>query len=87
MIPRTAQFDHRRGQETGAILVDGRRYCEFSCILGGMALVNGLRSQDLYGLILAGAMLSVVISPFSFRWYDRKIKEEKPLGADRSSKS
>ncbi len=46
---------------------------EFSFILGGLALVNGLISQDLYGLILAGAMLSIVVNPFLFRWYDRKI--------------
>jgi CPA2 family monovalent cation:H+ antiporter-2 len=46
---------------------------EFSFILGGLALGNGLISQDLYGLILAGAMLSIVVNPFLFRWYDRKI--------------
>ena len=46
---------------------------EFSFILGGLALTNGLISQDLYGLILAGAMLSIVVNPFLFRWYDRKI--------------
>ena len=46
---------------------------EFSFILGGLALVNGLISKDIYGLILAGAMLSIVVNPFLFRWYDRKI--------------
>lgn len=46
---------------------------EFSFILGGLALVNGLISSDLYGLILAGAMLSIVVNPFLFRWYDRKM--------------
>lgn len=60
---------------------------EFSFILGGLALVNGLISQDLYGLILAGAMLSIVINPFLFRWYDRKINAEKRQGSYRSSKS
>lgn len=51
---------------------------EFSFILGGLALVNGLISQDLYGLILAGAMLSIVVNPFLFRWYDRKISAKQP---------
>lgn len=46
---------------------------EFSFILGGLALINGLISKDIYGLILAGAMLSIVVNPFLFRWYDRKI--------------
>jgi len=43
---------------------------EFSFILGGLALSKGLISQDLYSLILAGAMLSIVVNPFLFRIYD-----------------
>ena len=43
---------------------------EFSFILGGLALTHGLLTQDLYNLILAGAMLSIVINPFLFRAYD-----------------
>jgi monovalent cation:H+ antiporter-2, CPA2 family len=46
---------------------------EFSFILGGLALANGLIPPDLFNLILAGAMLSIVANPFLFRWYDRKI--------------
>ncbi len=43
---------------------------EFSFILGGLALANGLLTAELYNLILAGAMLSIVINPFLFRLYD-----------------
>ncbi|MFO0388936.1 MAG: cation:proton antiporter [Alphaproteobacteria bacterium] len=44
---------------------------EFSFILGGMALTKGLITQDLYNLMLAGAMLSIVANPFLFRLLDR----------------
>lgn len=60
---------------------------EFSFILGGLALINGLISQDLYGLILAGAMLSIVANPFLFRWYDRKIKGSPDARAQNTPKS
>ncbi len=43
---------------------------EFSFILGGVAMANGLLTQELFNLILAGAMLSIVINPFLFRFYD-----------------
>lgn len=43
---------------------------EFSFILGGVGLAQGLLTQELYNLILAGAMLSIVINPFLFRIYD-----------------
>lgn len=46
---------------------------EFSFILGGLAVAKGVLSQDLYNLILAGAMLSIVVNPFLFRWYDLAI--------------
>jgi CPA2 family monovalent cation:H+ antiporter-2 len=45
---------------------------EFSFILGGLALSKNLINQDLYSLILAGAMLSIVANPFLFRLYDKK---------------
>lgn len=50
---------------------------EFSFILGGLALTKGLMSQDLYNLILAGAMLSIVVNPFLFRLYDRKFPQKR----------
>jgi len=50
---------------------------EFSFILGGLALANGLLAQELYNLILAGAMLSIVVNPFLFRFYDALFGQEK----------
>jgi CPA2 family monovalent cation:H+ antiporter-2 len=43
---------------------------EFSFILCGLALVNNMFTQELYNLILAGAMISIVINPFLFHFYD-----------------
>jgi CPA2 family monovalent cation:H+ antiporter-2 len=40
---------------------------EFSFILGQAAVVLGMLTQDQYGLILAGAVLSIIINPFLFR--------------------
>ena len=45
---------------------------EFSFILGGVALTKGLIAEELYHLILAGAMLSIVANPFLFRLYDAR---------------
>jgi monovalent cation:H+ antiporter-2, CPA2 family len=42
---------------------------EFSFILGGLALANGMFTQELHNLILAGAMLSIIVNPFLFRAY------------------
>lgn len=44
---------------------------EFSFILGSLALVKDMITMDMYNLILAGAMLSIVVNPFLFRLYDR----------------
>jgi CPA2 family monovalent cation:H+ antiporter-2 len=49
---------------------------EFSFILGGLALTKGLITQDLYNLILAGAMLSIVLNAFLFRIYDVLTKDK-----------
>jgi monovalent cation:H+ antiporter-2, CPA2 family len=43
---------------------------EFSFILASLALTRGLIVQDLYNLILAGALLSIVFNPLLFRGYD-----------------
>lgn len=45
---------------------------EFSFILGSLALSKGLISGELYNLILAGAMLSIVSNPLLFRFFARK---------------
>lgn len=54
---------------------------EFSFILSNLALTKGLIDQDLYNLILAGAMLSIVVNPFLFRLYARKAIRQKPRKA------
>jgi CPA2 family monovalent cation:H+ antiporter-2 len=50
---------------------------EFSFILGGLALSRELITTDLYNLILAGAMLSIVVNPFLFRIYDWRVARVK----------
>ncbi len=42
---------------------------EFSFILGGMSLSHGLIPLDLYNLIIAGALLSIVANPFLFNFF------------------
>lgn len=46
---------------------------EFSFILAGMALVNGLMLEEHYNMVLAGAILSIGINPFLFKWMDKFI--------------
>jgi CPA2 family monovalent cation:H+ antiporter-2 len=61
----------KQPREVGYIVAIGlAQIGEFSFILGGMALASGLLTQDLYNLILAGAMLSIVLNSFIFRVYD-----------------
>ncbi len=61
----------KQSKESGYIVAIGlAQIGEFSFILGGLALSNGLLTQELYNLILAGAILSIVINPFLFRIYD-----------------
>lgn len=59
-------------QVSSAVAIGLSQIGEFSFILGGLALTNRLISEDLYDLILAGAMLSIVVNPFLFRIYDKK---------------
>lgn len=54
---------------------------EFSFILGGVGLAKGLLSQELYNLILAGAMLSIVVNPFLFRIYDVLVGKGREVGS------
>jgi len=61
----------KQPKEVGYIVAIGlAQIGEFSFILGGLALSNGLINQDLYNLILAGAIISIVLNPFLFRIYD-----------------
>lgn len=50
---------------------------EFSFILSGLALARGLITHDLYDLVLAGAMLSIIANPFLFRLYDWRVVRAK----------
>jgi CPA2 family monovalent cation:H+ antiporter-2 len=60
---------------TYAVAIGLAQIGEFSFILGGLALAKGLLDQDLFNLILAGAMLSIVLNPFLFRLYDIKFSQ------------
>jgi CPA2 family monovalent cation:H+ antiporter-2 len=68
-IAITSQFKQPR-EVSYAVAIGLAQIGEFSFILGGLALMKGLIVQDLYNLILAGAMLSIVANPFIFRLYD-----------------
>ncbi len=60
-----------QAKETSFIVALGlAQIGEFSFILCGLALVNNMFTQELYNLILAGAMISIVINPFLFYFYD-----------------
>lgn len=54
---------------------------EFSFILGSLGLALGLLELNLYNLILAGAMLSIVTNPLLFRMYDVLYDRRKRKGA------
>lgn len=54
---------------------------EFSFILGSLALKQNMIPAELYNLILAGAMLSIVSNPFMFRFYDFVTKSAQKLYA------
>ena len=65
----TAWF--KQSREVGYTVAIGlAQIGEFSFILGSLALSKDLISQELYNLILAGAMLSIVTNPFLFRIHD-----------------
>lgn len=50
---------------------------EFSFILGGLAMAHNLLPLDLYNLMLAGAILSIMVNPFLFRLYDSLYPQKK----------
>lgn len=63
----------KQSRETSyAVAIGLAQIGEFSFILGGLALSEGLITTDLYNLILAGAMLSIITNSFLFRFYDMK---------------
>lgn len=57
---------------------------EFSFILAGMALYKGVITDEIYNLILAGALFSIAINPFLFKLLDKyypPVESQKPLEA------
>jgi predicted Kef-type K+ transport protein len=44
----------------------------FTAFAFGIA-TKKLHLLAIFGYLLAGAMLSIVVNPFLFRWFDRKI--------------
>jgi CPA2 family monovalent cation:H+ antiporter-2 len=63
-------------QSSMAVALGLAQIGEFSFILGGVAMTKGLLPAELYHLILAGAMLSIVINPLLFRLYDLYFRKE-----------
>jgi len=53
------------------IAVSLSQISEFSFILAGLGLAQGLLSQEGHDLILAGALLSIIANPFMFSWLSR----------------
>lgn len=67
-----------QSRETGYTVAFGlAQIGEFSFIFGGLAMTHQLLSLELYNLILAGAILSIMVNPFLFRFYDM-VAEKKP---------
>lgn len=54
---------------------------EFSFILGSIALSSGLMDEKLYGMILAGALLSTALNPLLFSLLNRTWAQAKPKTA------
>ena len=62
----------RQSLQSGAIIaVSLAQIGEFSFIFSGMAFTQGLLPQELYNLILAGALLSIASNHFLFKGLDR----------------
>lgn len=73
LITRHFKMPHDAGC---AVAIGLAQIGEFSFILGGLALTKDLMVQELYNLILAGAMLSIVANPFLFRFYDARLSRK-----------
>ncbi len=62
----------RQSRETSYIIaVSLAQIGEFSFILAGLGLSEGLMSQEIYNLVLAGALFSIALNPFLFRQLDK----------------
>lgn len=54
---------------------------EFSFILAGLGLTRGVLTPDVHGLILGGALLSIILNPFLFAWLDAWQKRQAAIDA------
>lgn len=62
----------KQKEETGYTVAFGlAQIGEFSFILAGMALGKGMITDETYNLILAGALISIALNPFLFKWLNR----------------
>lgn len=52
---------------------------EFSFILASLAMTQNMITQEIYNLILAGALLSITLNPFLFRWLNRHYPSSLPV--------
>ena len=72
-----------RPARTALILAAGRAQIgEFSFILGAAAVSLGVLREEQYGLLLAGALLSITLNPFLFRalpWSEVQLRKVTPL--------
>ena len=50
---------------------------EFSFILAGLGLSRGMLTAEVYGLVLGGALLSIILNPFLFAWIDAWQKRQR----------
>ncbi len=76
-----ASFFKLPPREGYSIAISLAQIGEFSFIFAGIALANGLLSNDFYNYILAGAIFSIAINPFLFIWLDKRIPPEPAISA------
>jgi CPA2 family monovalent cation:H+ antiporter-2 len=67
----------KKNRETSlTIAISLAQIGEFSFILAGMAMAHNILPQELYNLILAGALLSIALNPFLFKLLDKKLHKD-----------
>lgn len=54
---------------------------EFSFILGSLALSKSLISDEMYNIILASAMISIILNSFLFNYYEKSYMKKRSLKA------
>lgn len=72
----------KQDKETGyTVAISLAQIGEFSFILAGLAMARSMITEDVYNLILAGALLSIALNPFLFRWLNKRYPMETPATA------